>query len=248
MKLIIFLYALLLGSFFNVVGLRVPIKESIVYPGSACPKCHKTLTCKELIPVLSYVFQLGKCRQCKHQITLLYPIMELATACLFVFAYAKIGWTFELLIAWTFISLLMIISVSDLTYLIIPDKVLLVFAAIILVERLIQPLTPWWDSILGSAIIFIILMGITIISKGGLGGGDIKLYAVLGLVLGVKLVLLSFFFANLIGAVIGVLGIALGLVERRKPIPFGPFIALGMLIVYFYNEQILSWYYSLLSF
>ncbi len=224
------------------------MKEPILGMRSACSSCKRTLSFWNLIPVISYVIQGGKCRQCKKWISPFTPLTELITACLFVYAYTHIGWSFELFIAWTFISLLVIISVSDITYMLIPDKVLLVFTGIILIERLIQPLTPWWDSYLGAAVIFIILMGITVLSKGGIGGGDIKLYAVLGLALGLKLVLFSFFFANLIGAIIGVLGMAIGVVERKKPIPFGPFIAVGTLFVYFFNNHILAWYYSLFQF
>lgn len=247
MEVIIFLYALLLGSFYNVVGLRVPLKVSIVRPRSTCPGCSRTLIYKDLIPVFSYIIQYGKCRYCKKRISPIYPIMELVTASLFVFAYVKIGWSFELLIAWTLISLLVIITISDLTYMLIPDKILLVFSGFILIERLIQPLSPWWDAFLGMIVIFVILMLIMIISKGGLGGGDIKLFAVLGFVLGLKLVLLSFFIANLLGAVIGIIGLVFGIFKRKRPIPFGPFIALGTLIAYFYNEFIFIWYSSLFS-
>ncbi|WP_062104552.1 prepilin peptidase [Bacillus niameyensis] len=246
MKIIIFLYALLFGSFYNVVGLRVPEKKSIVKPRSSCPSCGRTLTIIELIPVFSYLFQLGKCKNCKKSIAPLYPIMELLTACLFVFAYAYSGWSFETVIAWTLISLLVIISISDIVYMLIPNKILLFFTAFFLIERIIQPLNPWWDSLVGSLVAFILLMAIAVISKGGMGGGDVKLYAVLGFVLGTKLVLLSFFIANLIGAIIGLLGIAVGIFTRKKPIPFGPFIAIGALIAYFFHESIFSWYLSFL--
>ena len=162
--------------------------------------------------------------------------MELITACLFVFAYVRIGWSFELIITWTLISLLVIITISDLTYMLIPDKILLVFTGIILIERFIQPLTPWWDSILGAAVIFVILMIITIISKGGLGGGDIKLYAVLALVLGLKLVLLSFFIANLLGAFIGIIGMMAGKVKKKKQYS-DPLLHLEPLSLIFFTNQ-----------
>src|SRR5690606_12689991 len=141
---------LFLGSFYNLVGLRVPVKKSIVAPRSACPNCNHQLTALELIPVLSYIIQGGKCRQCKARISPLYPIMELATGLLFVSAPFVIGWNVELIVAWTLISLFVIIFVSDITYMLIPDKILLVFAGIFLVERLFIPLTPWWDSLLGA--------------------------------------------------------------------------------------------------
>ncbi|GIN71081.1 type 4 prepilin-like proteins leader peptide-processing enzyme [Bacillus sp. J14TS2] len=245
MKIIIFVYALILGSFLNVVGLRVPAKQSIVKPPSACPGCGKTLTVFELIPVLSFLLQRGKCKQCKQPISPFYPIMELATALLFVYAYSRIGWTFELVIAWTLITLFVIIFITDIKFMLIPDKILAFFAILFIVERMIQPLQPWWDSLLGAAAAFILLMLIAILSKGGMGGGDIKLYTVLGLALGTKFMLISFFFANILGAIIGIIGMACGFFERKKPIPFGPFIAMGTLITYFYHQPILTWYQSL---
>ncbi|MBO1005597.1 prepilin peptidase [Pseudogracilibacillus auburnensis] len=248
MNFLIFLYALLLGSFYNVVGLRVPVHQSIVSPRSACPGCGRTLSVMELIPVFSYLIQLGKCRHCKKRISPIYPMMELLTASLFLFAYMKLGWTFDLLIAWTLISLLVIISVSDITYMLIPDKILLVFAGIFIAARVVQPLTPWWDSLLGGIVIFAILLGIAVITKGGIGGGDIKLYALLGVLLGFKVVLLSFFLANIFGAIIGLTGMAIGIFERKKPIPFGPFIAIGALIAYFYHQSLFAWYGSFFNF
>ncbi|MEN8701174.1 prepilin peptidase [Bacillus infantis] len=237
-----FLYGLLLGSFYNVVGLRIPLKQSIVKPRSHCPYCQHTLRPYELIPVVSYLLQGGKCRRCKAPVSFLYPAVELATGLLFVLAPLLMGWTLELIIAWTLISLMVIVFVSDIKYMIIPDKVLLVFAVIFLLERIFLPLSPWWDSLLGAAAGFFLLLFIAVISKGGMGGGDIKLFAVIGLALGTKLVLLTFFFATIFGAVFGLAGMLIGKVEKGKPIPFGPYIALGSLTAYFFGQRILDWY------
>lgn len=241
--IVIFLYGLLFGSFYNVVGLRIPMKESIIKPRSHCPKCNHTLSPLELIPVVSYIIQGGKCRRCKAPVSPLYPLVELATGVLFAAAPLIIGWSADLFIAWTLISLMVIVFVSDYSYMLIPDKVLLVFAFIFLLERILMPLSPWWDSIAGAAVGFILLLLIAIISKGGMGGGDIKLYAVIGLALGVKLTLLSFFLATLFGAVFGFAGILLGKVEKGKPIPFGPYIGLGTIVAYFYGNRIVEWYF-----
>ncbi|MCA1038943.1 prepilin peptidase [Bacillus infantis] len=242
MIIVIFLYGLLLGSFYNVVGLRIPLKQSIVKPRSHCPYCQHTLRPYELIPVVSYLLQGGKCRRCKAPVSFLYPAVELATGLLFVLAPLLMGWTLELIIAWTLISLMVIVFVSDIKYMIIPDKVLLVFAVIFLLERIFLPLSPWWDSLLGAAAGFFLLLFIAVISKGGMGGGDIKLFAVIGLALGTKLVLLTFFFATIFGAVFGLAGMLIGKVEKGKPIPFGPYIALGSLTAYFFGQRILDWY------
>ncbi|PLR72791.1 prepilin peptidase [Bacillus sp. UMB0728] len=242
MVIVVFLYGLLLGSFYNVVGLRIPLKQSIVKPRSHCPYCQHTLRPYELIPVVSYLLQGGKCRRCKAPVSFLYPAVELATGLLFALAPILMGWTLELIIAWTLISLMVIVFVSDIKYMIIPDKVLLVFAVIFLLERIFLPLSPWWDSLLGVAAGFFLLLFIAVISKGGMGGGDIKLFAVIGLALGTKLVLLTFFFATLFGAVFGIVGMLIGKVEKGKPIPFGPYIALGSLTAYFFGQRILDWY------
>jgi leader peptidase (prepilin peptidase) / N-methyltransferase len=238
------IYGLILGSFYNVVGLRIPLKQSIIKPRSACPNCKHTLTPIELIPVISYLIQRGKCRQCQARISPLYAIMELLTGILFVLVPLVLGWTAEIWVGWTIVSLFIIITVSDLKYMLIPDKILLFFAGVFLLERIFIPLTPWWDSLLGAAIGFTLLLIISIVSKGGMGGGDIKLYALIGFVLGTKLVLMSLFISTLLGAVIGILGIALRIFERKKPIPFGPFIAAGTLIAYFYGNTIFDAYLS----
>ena len=238
----IIIYGLVLGSFYNVVGLRVPEKKSIVTPRSSCPKCGHQLCATELIPVVSYLFQRGKCRQCKVGISPVYPFFELLTGLLFGAAYLLFGWSGELVIALTLISLFIIITVSDLAYMIIPDKVLLVFAGIFVAERILLPLSPWWDSVAGAVAGFVILLFIALISKGGMGGGDIKLFAVVGFVVGFKTMLLSFFFATFYGAFFGIAAMLLGFVKRKQAIPFGPFIALGTLTAYFFGEEILEWY------
>ncbi|PAQ16343.1 prepilin peptidase [Bacillaceae bacterium SAOS 7] len=244
MNLLIFLYGLLFGSFFNVVGLRVPEGQSIVRPRSACPSCGHQLQAKELVPVLSYMMQGGECRACRARISPLYPLTELLTALLFLYAYLFFGMTMEFVLALLFISMLMIIVVSDLAYMIIPDKVLIFFLLLFVGGRMILPLQPWWDSLAGGTIGFVLLLLIAIASKGGMGGGDIKLFAVIGFVVGTKSVLLTFFLACLLGATIGLILMMFGVVKRGKPMPFGPFIALAAFIVYFQGDRLLAWYFQ----
>lgn len=237
-----FIVGLVLGSFFNVVGLRVPESISIVKPRSACPNCNHTLSASELIPVVSFLFQKGRCRNCHTKISPIYPFFELLTGTLFAFSFYHFGFTKELIVSLTLVSLFIIITVSDIKYMMIPDKVLLFFAPLFLIERIFIPLDPWWNSITGAAVGFFLLLLIAIVSKGGMGGGDIKLFAVLGLVLGWKLVLLAFFMSTLFGAVFGLIGMLMKKVSRGKPMPFGPYIAIGTLVTYFYGEEIINWY------
>jgi leader peptidase (prepilin peptidase) / N-methyltransferase len=141
--------------------------------------------------------------------------------------------------------LLVIITVTDLSYMVIPDRILLFFAVVFLFLHLFFPTITWWDAISGAAVGFSSLLFIAIISRGGMGGGDIKLFAVIGLAIGVKSVLLSLFFATLYGAIVGILFIFIGVFEKGKPVPFGPFIASGTLTAFFFGDGILSWYFTL---
>jgi leader peptidase (prepilin peptidase) / N-methyltransferase len=246
-NVLLFIYGLILGSFFNVVGLRVPLKSSIVVPRSSCPVCGHQLRPSELFPVISFLYQKGKCRGCQSRISPIYPFFELLTGVLFATAPLMIGWSGELVLALTLISMFIIIVVSDIHYMIIPDKILIWFAGIFLLERIFIPLTPWWNSLLGAITGFVLLLVIALVSRGGMGFGDVKLYALLGFVLGFKLVLLSFFFSTLFGAVIGGLALLFKIVKRKQPIPFGPFIAAGTLTAYYWGSELIDLYLQFLN-
>ncbi len=236
------IFGLVFGSFYNVVGLRVPKKESIAFPPSHCTSCDRRLTALDLVPVFSYLFLKGRCRSCGEKIHWVYPLMEFITGGLFALSFWQIGFQPELIIAILFMSLLVIITVSDIAYMLIPDKVLLPIGALLLVLRLIIPLDPWWDSLLGAALGFGILLLIAIVSKGGMGGGDIKLFFVIGLVLGVSGTFMTLFFASLIGSIAGIIMLRINNEGRKTPVPFGPSIALAAVIVYFWGDALLNWY------
>ncbi|MFJ7730302.1 prepilin peptidase [Lysinibacillus sp. NPDC097231] len=240
--IVVLIFGLVLGSFFNVVGLRVPMKESIVRPPSHCTNCQRQLTAIDLVPVLSYLFLGGKCRSCGQKISWIYPLMELITGVLFAFAYWKLGFSAELFVALLLISLLVIIVVSDFAYMLIPDKVLLFFLPLLVLGRVISPLSPWWDSLVGAVVGFGILYCIAVLSRGGMGGGDIKLFFLLGLVLGTLNALLTLFLASVIGMFAGIIMVKLRRQGRKTPIPFGPSIALAAIIVYFYGDVLINWY------
>ncbi|KGR84835.1 prepilin peptidase [Lysinibacillus odysseyi] len=244
-SIFIALFGLVLGSFYNVVGLRVPKGESIVNPPSHCTSCDHRLTALELIPVLSYVMQGGKCRGCGAKVSPIYCITEIATAVLFVGSYLKFGFTAELAVALLFMSLLVIINVSDMAYMLIPNKILLFFLPLLMISRIVSPLDPWWDSLLGAVVGFGILLLIAVISKGGMGGGDIKLFFVIGLVLGNVNTFLTLFLASLIGMIVGIVILKVRGQGRKTPIPFGPSIALGAIIAYFYGAELIEWYWQL---
>ncbi|WP_416825538.1 prepilin peptidase [Ectobacillus polymachus] len=241
----IFLVGIVLGSFYNVVGLRIPAGKSIIRPRSACPTCEQTLGAAELVPIFSYLWQQGKCKHCKTPISYIYVWFELLTGLLFVSTFYLLHFQAEVLVGWTLVSLLIIIVVSDLTYMLIPNSILLFFFGIFAIERFFIPLHPWWNSISGACIAFILLFLIAVISKGGMGGGDVKLFAVLGFVLGGKLVILAFLLSAFFGTVFGLLGLMTGRLKRNKPMPFGPYIMMGTLVAYFFGNRMIQYYISL---
>ncbi|WP_341457156.1 A24 family peptidase [Oceanobacillus zhaokaii] len=152
----------------------------------------------------------------------------------------------ELITALLLVSMLMIILVSDVTYMVIQNKVLLFFLPLLIITRLIQPLDPWWSPIVGAIVIALILAIIILVSRGGMGAGDMKLFAVLGVVLGVEKVLLAFFLSCLLGAIIGMLLMVFKIIKRKQPVPFGPYIVLAALIAYFYGDLLIDWYLGLM--
>ncbi|MGN4126036.1 prepilin peptidase [Lysinibacillus sphaericus] len=241
----VFIFGLVLGSFFNVVGLRVPVKESIVSPPSHCTNCKRQLKALDLVPVLSYVCLGGKCRSCGQKISWIYPLMELITGLLFAFAYWRLGFSVEFVVAILFMALLVILVVSDITYMLIPNKVLVFFLPLLIIGRVVSPLTPWWDSIVGAVVGFGILYLIAVLSRGGMGGGDIKLFFLIGLVLGTLETLLTLFLAATIGMIVGIVVLRLRQQGRKTPIPFGPSIALAAVLVYFFGDVMIDWYVGL---
>lgn len=240
------IFGLVFGSFYNVVGLRIPKKESIVTPPSHCVSCNRRLSAIDLVPVFSYVFLRGKCRTCGAKVSPIYAITELVTGVLFAFATWRLGITWELAVALLFISLLVIINVSDIAYMLIPNKILLFFFPFFIVGRIVSPLEPWWDSIVGAAVGFSLLLLIAIVSKGGMGGGDIKLFLLIGLVLGTVPTLLTLFLASVIGMIAGMIVLKIKGKGRKTPVPFGPSIVVAAIIVYFYGDQIVNAYLDLM--
>ncbi len=230
----LFILGAILGSFYNVVGYRLPKGESIVYPSSHCPNCNHKLSFLELIPILSYILQKGRCKNCKEKISLFYPIFEGLTGVLFVLSYISFGLDLKIIIVLTFISMIIIIVVSDYHYLIISDEVLIFFAIILLIEIVcINGFNAGISAILDGLLSFITMFlikkfGDFIFKKESMGGGDIKLMFLFGMVLSYPIAILSIFVGSLFG-----LPIALLILYKKNDhvIPFGPFLALGGVIL-----------------
>lgn len=243
---VLFIFGILFGSFFNVVGLRVPMKVPFTNDRSYCPTCSNQLRWYELIPVVSFLIQRGKCRNCDSRISPLYPLIELMTGLLFAYSYIKIGFHLELITAIILMSMLMIIFVSDMAYMLIPNKILLFFLPLFVLMRVIVPLEPWYNSLIGGAAAYLLIAIIIIASKGGMGAGDMKLLGVLGIVLGLGKVLLTFFIAALLGAIIGGILMFMKKIDKKQSIPFGPYIVVAAIISYFFGHEIIQKYMSLL--
>ena len=232
--IVLFVFGTIFGSFYNVVGDRVADGKSIIYPPSHCPKCKHRLTPLELVPIFSYLFQGGKCKNCKCKIPLFHPLYEIFVGLLFMFSYISFGFTGDFVIALTFVSMLAIIIVSDYYYMIIPDEILIFFGVTLALEvLLINGIDAFGMSLLSGIISFgvmflIKLFGDFIFKTESMGGGDIKLLFFLGVILGWPQALLSIFLGSIIGLPISLIVLK---IKNTNIIPFGPFLALGAIII-----------------
>ena len=241
MGIIIFIFGLLFGSFYNVVGLRLPKGESIVYPGSHCPKCNHKLSWYENIPLFSYLFLRGKCKNCKTEISIMYPLIEFLTGVLFLISYYIFGISENFFIGIILSSLVVIIFVSDSQYMIILDSPLIISVILILIIKFIyHGYMAVLNSLFSGLIVFgamylLMILGNFMFKKESLGGGDIKLSFVSGVSLGTYLGL----FYIVLGAFMA-FPYAIYIMIRKKEnmLPFGPFLAISMLIIYFNLEKV----------
>ncbi len=232
--IVFFIFGTIFGSFFNVVGSRLPNGESIINPPSHCSNCNHKLGFWELFPIISYIFLRGKCKECKTKISIIHPLFELLTGILFALSYKIFGMSFEFLIALTFISALLIVIVSDFNYMIIPDEVLLFFGILLIIELLIAKgfdaaLLSIVNGIIGFVFMLILkIIGDFIFKRESMGGGDIKLLALFGIMLGWQNAIITIF----LGAIIG-LPISLILLIKNKDnvVPFGPFLSIAAIIL-----------------
>lgn len=238
-----FLIGCVFGSFLNVCIYRIPRGESIVYPPSHCPYCRTRLRWFELIPVLSFMLLWGRCRHCSSKISWRYPAVELLTGLLFYLVYLNhLEWSLALVRDWLLVAFLIVISFIDLEHLRIPDVLNLGCFAAFALWQLLLPWQSHSSAVLGALLGWGLLCAIAVVSRGGMGGGDIKLAAVLGLCLGFPGILLALGLAFILGAAVGLLLVTLGVKGRKDPIPFGPFLAFGSLMVTLWGENILQWY------
>ena len=238
---IVFVLGLLAGSFLNVCIYRISRGESIVTPPSRCPACGRRLTAAELIPLVSYLLQGRRCKGCAAPIHWRYPLVELLTAILYVVLYRHFPGVDFLPQAFLY-SVLLVIVFIDLDHQIIPNRLVLLLGVFVLLLQLLRPALPWGSALWGVLAGGGFLLLLAVVSRGGMGGGDVKLMAVLGFWYGWQLTLLLLFLAFLAGGLTGVVLLATGRKKREDPVPFGPFLVLGAFTVGLWGEQILRWY------
>lgn len=241
-QILILILGLAIGSFLNVCIYRIPIEKSIAFPPSHCPKCEHKLSLIDLIPVLGYLINGGKCRYCKEKISLQYPIVELITAVVFLFLFGRFGISIYFLKYAVLTSLLIVVTFIDLKTQEIPDG-LIIFGLIAgLLFNLYDIKANMIQGVLGFMLGGGAFLIIAIATSGAMGGGDIKLMAVLGLFFGWRLIILISLLSFVLGAIISLILIAAKIKGRKDYIPFGPFIAAAALVAIFYGQQILQLY------
>lgn len=245
-QIIIFIFGLMIGSFLNVVIYRLPNGQSIVVDRSHCPNCETQLKYYDLIPLVSFLWTKGQCRYCEEKISWQYPVVELLTAFIFLGLYLKFSLTVKLGAFMFLISLLIASSIIDLQLQIIPNKITYFGIIIGLIFSLIFNYISIKLSLLGLLIPGGFLLLIAVITKGGMGIGDVKFAAMIGTFIGPKLALIGIFLGSLLGSIIALFLLLAGKKTRKSKLPFGPLIAVGALVMIFYGEVIIDWYLRLI--
>ncbi len=247
-----FIFGLIVGSFLNVCIYRLPRNMSIISPRSSCPACSTPIKPLDNIPILSYIFLRGKCRKCDEKISMRYPAVELLNGILYiaVFYFFGLGWHLPFL--FVFVSAMIAITFIDIDFQIIPDIITIPGIAIGLLSASFLLPDPFSLSIVGfkNSIAGLFLGGglfyfIAVLSRGGMGGGDIKMMAMIVAFMGWKGVLLTTFIGSLAGSIFGIFLMVFRGKGRKTKIPFGPFLAFGSLTTMFFGEKILNWYFNL---
>lgn len=242
--IVIFLYGIVIGSFLNVCIFRIPKQESIVKVNSHCMSCGYRLKWYDLVPLFSYLFLGGKCRKCGAKISVQYPIVEALNGGLYLLVYAVCGWSIETLLYCFLFSALLTLSVIDFRTYEIPLGCNVFILALGLI-RVITDYADWLDYGIGLLCVSGFLYVVYLVTKGrGIGGGDIKLMAVCGLLLGWKLIIMAFLLGCIIGSVVHIARMRITKVDHV--LAMGPYLSVGVMIAALWGEQLLQWYLGML--
>lgn len=245
MAIIFFIYGLFIGSFLNVCIFRIPTGFSLVKPPSSCGSCGHRLNYIDMLPVINYIINKGKCKYCKSPYSMQYPLIELLNGILYLLIALKYGFNLNSILYCIIASLLTVVSMIDLKHKIIPDG-LIITGVIIGIIYILFDRTIIFNRLIGLGIGLGLFLAIAVLTNA-MGGGDIKLMAALGLIFGIKGVLFITLFSFVIGAVISVALLTLKMKSRKDEISFGPFISLSALIYIFYGTEIINWYFRIIG-
>ena len=241
----IFLYGIVIGSFLNVCIYRIPLGESIAKERSHCMSCGYQLRWYDLVPLFSWLALRGKCRKCKAPISPQYPMIEGANGLLYVLIFAVHGFNLVSGLYCLMASALLALSVIDFRTYEIPFG-FNVFIGILGLVRLVTDFGNWSDYVLGFLAISVVLLLLLVVSGGrAIGGGDVKLMAAAGLLVGWKLIILAFLIGCILGSVIHIIRMKVSQAERV--LAMGPYLSAGILIAALWGNQFLNWYINLLS-
>ena len=241
------IFGAMIGSFLNVCIFRLPKEESIVTPGSHCPHCQKPIKFYDNVPLVSYILLNGRCRYCKESISIQYPLVEGITALVSLILFVRFGPTLSYVFYFSFIAALIVISIIDLYHQIIPDVISLPGIGVGLLASLAIPQINFIDSLIGALLgggsLFIVAtLYQWLFKREGMGGGDVKLLAMIGAFLGWKAVILTILLGSLLGSISGIIVMVLRGKDFKYAIPFGPFLSLGAVIALFYGQDLIRWY------
>lgn len=237
----------IVGSFLNVCIMRLPREESIITPGSHCLHCNNPIKFYDNVPLISYLLLRGRCRHCKKSISPQYPLIEGITAIGSLLLFLKYGLSLSYLFYFSFVAALIVITVIDLYHQIIPDVISIPGIGVGLLGALIIPHITFFNSLMGillggGSLFVVATLYQWLFKREGMGGGDVKLLAMIGAFLGWESVILTILFSSLIGSITGIIIIVLKGKNFRYAIPFGPFLSLGAVTALFYGREIIKWY------
>ena len=243
----IILFGLCIGSFLNVCIYRIAREESISFPPSHCTSCGYELKPKDLVPILSYIFLDGKCRNCKEKISIKYPLVEILNALLYVIIYLNYGMSFEFFKFSLFASLMIVIGFIDFeTKYVFNSTVIfgIVSGIIFLIAEWIITRNIPWVNLVGAAIGFGVIWSIVALT-GGMGEGDIDIALICGLFLGIKGIIVTLFLSFISGGLVGAVILLLKLKDRKAEMAFGPYLAMGGIVASIYASELVAYYLSL---
>lgn len=245
-----FIFGAVVGSFLNVCIYRLPKEESVVFPPSHCPDCGYRIRWYDNVPIVSYLVLKGKCRSCSAPISPQYPIVEAINALLTLFLFMRFGLSRAFLVLFLFCSAMVVVTFIDLEHQIIPDAISLPGIVAGFVFSFFIPQLGWKTSLIGmlaggGSLYLVAFLYHLFTGKEGMGGGDIKLLAMMGAFFGWKSIPFIIFVSSLAGSIIGVTVMLIQKKDAKLAIPFGPFLVFGAILYIFYGRQMIQWYLNI---